>query len=330
LRELFHYTSAGGLEGIVKSQSLHAGHVRFMNDTSELLSADGYLRENLIHTVLETTFFPEAKVELNFYDMRLRLENHEPLSNQVVDEFLREVRDQLDVYTCSFCYHERPDDMGHGLLSQWRAYGNDGGYCIVFDADKLRQSLMNWSKQFDLDYFDFEKVSYLGVRGFHDISEIVSRILDLYKFHYNKIAEHKKYFEPKDTWDTVKLFDVPENAIVHSEMMKTAKRILPFLKHGSFHEENEVRVVLVPSLDGSVSNSEKTRLRVCHKLRNQTFFPYIELLKSYSSGLPITRIIVGPGQNSENRLKGLNSFLDSCDFPIGQRPSVSVSQIPFV
>lgn len=34
--ELFHYTGISGLEGIVKSQTLHATHAAFLNDAAEI------------------------------------------------------------------------------------------------------------------------------------------------------------------------------------------------------------------------------------------------------------------------------------------------------
>ena len=99
MSRLYHYTSVGGLRGIVDSGNLRATHLGFLNDLSEgrAASADEHWRRRLDET-----------------------DRHSPL------------------FIASFCRHQEPHQMKNGLLSQWRGYaGEGGGYCVVFDEEAL-------------------------------------------------------------------------------------------------------------------------------------------------------------------------------------------------
>jgi hypothetical protein len=45
----------------------------------------------------------------------------------------------VEPFIASFCSHttDQSYEQENGLLSQWRGYGNDGGFCIVFDTAAL-------------------------------------------------------------------------------------------------------------------------------------------------------------------------------------------------
>ena len=101
---LYHYTTAPGLLGILKSRQIWATHARLLNDATELEYAFGFIRQ-----VLAT--YPENSV---FARASQRLAAPKPAF------FL----------TC-FC---EDDD----LLSQWRAYtGKATGYSLGFDTEHL-------------------------------------------------------------------------------------------------------------------------------------------------------------------------------------------------
>ena len=46
--ELFHYTTLGGLEGILKSQSLWATHYQDLNDSQEMIYAKQVLKKHVV------------------------------------------------------------------------------------------------------------------------------------------------------------------------------------------------------------------------------------------------------------------------------------------
>jgi hypothetical protein len=113
-RALYHYTSAEGLLGIVRTQSLWSTHFSYLNDPSEVAHA-----HSLIQQVLSA-----------------RLESSPPpLSRELFARSLRAINPHDGMYqyfVTSFC--EAAD-----LLGQWRAYSNyGGGYAIGFDARHLQ------------------------------------------------------------------------------------------------------------------------------------------------------------------------------------------------
>ncbi len=99
MSRLYHYTSVGGLRGIIDSGNLWATHLGFLNDLSE------------------------GRAAMADDAWRARLE---------------EADRQAPLFIASFCRHQEPHQLKNGLLSQWRGYaGEGGGYCVVFDEDAL-------------------------------------------------------------------------------------------------------------------------------------------------------------------------------------------------
>ena len=43
----------------------------------------------------------------------------------------------FEPYITSFCGHLDSYDMENGLLSQWRGYGGEAGYALMFDSKQL-------------------------------------------------------------------------------------------------------------------------------------------------------------------------------------------------
>src|SRR5438128_1429876 len=106
----FHYTTAAGLEGIVREAKLRATNFSFMNDPSELQ----YGRD-LIQEVLTDR-------------LNASVGNEETFLEYVGINFTSEMLSE--VYVC--CFTKLEDD-----LSQWRAYGGSVAerYAIGFDAE---------------------------------------------------------------------------------------------------------------------------------------------------------------------------------------------------
>jgi Protein of unknown function (DUF2971) len=116
-RELYHYTAAAGVAGIVTSQCLWASNARFLNDTTELV----YAREVLRKVMADLAEAYPAESLAVFFER----------GGQLLDD----VDVMFDAYVACFC--EQAD-----LLSQWRGYpGAGGGYAIGFDTRFWRRSL---------------------------------------------------------------------------------------------------------------------------------------------------------------------------------------------
>lgn len=103
---LYHYTSAKGALGIIRSGEVWASMIHYLNDASEFALALR-LAEELIE---EGDELPER-------------------TRQTVDDFIRAVR---SVAVFVFSLSAKKD-----LLSQWRSYAPGGGYALGFSREFL-------------------------------------------------------------------------------------------------------------------------------------------------------------------------------------------------
>lgn len=116
---LYHYTDAGGLEGIFRTKTIRATEAAFLNDEAEIDHARMY-----IQNCIENNKRRDIKI-LDVDNTFLEILHNKSGSIRP------------GVFVCSFS--EERDQ-----LSQWRAYaGGQDGYSIGFPSDRLRQSAQN-------------------------------------------------------------------------------------------------------------------------------------------------------------------------------------------
>lgn len=109
---LYHYTTADGLKGIVKSKTIWASDYRFVNDATEF------------------------SYGLSFFEQAIeRARSQHPLHSDVIDVIgrFRKAIPEFSLLIASFCEHG-------DLLSQWRGYNGAIGYAVGVDADWLNQN----------------------------------------------------------------------------------------------------------------------------------------------------------------------------------------------
>ncbi len=114
---LYHYTTAGGLLGIIRKQELWATDIRYLNDSTEF-----YLGRDAFKRVVKDKLQPMDKDTL---------EKRTLLALDGLLDLPKETLKQFPIYVCSF-------SLLRNDLSQWRAYCHDGGYSIGFPTDRLR------------------------------------------------------------------------------------------------------------------------------------------------------------------------------------------------
>ena len=140
--EVMHYTGASGLYGIVTSRTLWASHTFFLNDMEEV---HGFF-DRVLPGILK------SQVERYFKDVESLPELTQAgrlLGEDLIHHYLKKMVDKCkeaecraqDHYVLSFCTTNDMWISKHGLLSQWRGYGLDGGYAIVFDSAGLESLL---------------------------------------------------------------------------------------------------------------------------------------------------------------------------------------------
>jgi hypothetical protein len=129
-------------------QTLWATHSAFLNDASELMSFKERL-PTILHRHVEAGVAGLARD--NPANLTL-IESHGGLAS-VINESTAGIVDGMykalfgdqhtppyaEPYVTAFCTAGNRDVAEHGLLSQWRAYGKQGGYAVAFDTSRLSE-----------------------------------------------------------------------------------------------------------------------------------------------------------------------------------------------
>ena len=317
-KKLYHYTTWEGLQGILETQTLWATNYKFLNDYSEII----LFRDKLISLI-----YPHVREEFEkLIKQSPHIEqkiNDEGGIGQVVQHDTEAIVDAQyhalgdEIYILSFCgQHENSKVNNNGLLSQWRGYGADGGAALILDTNKLEEMLELETKRFeysalliaDLIYSDDEQ------KFKEELSEELSIIVDIVKQFFNHAILNQK-----------------EEADMSKGYMPFVSCISRF-KHYGFSEENEVRIVALPTVidqkllqrakaDGITLVPEKERK---FRLKNGKRIPYIELFNSIDMKLPIEKIIVGPHTEKDTRATALRKKWGKANIEI------ACSDIPYV
>ncbi len=335
--ELFHYTNAKGLTGIIESQSIWATHYAYLNDYKEI-------RFFLEHRLPEHLRAVANRFLFNSNPQKGVSQSHTKQQGdrkKTIDSFTETIRDKYiktflddalaEPYIASFCTtyglenNVRDQVAEHGLLSQWRAYGREGGYAIVFDTEKFCELLKEVSKNTKNSVYSF-------------ISDVV--------YSSDPKSEHIKEFENDIRIITGYLYDNLKGGNKNIEkiyfaIMHCACRY----KHWGFKEENEVRLVVLPyplHHEQFRTNIKEDRITVSEISKN--FFlregspvPYIDLFNEAASKKvtetflsTINRIIVGPTASNieqNNRINSVKMLLKQNGI---DKPEVTASEIPLV
>jgi hypothetical protein len=134
-----------------------------------------------------------------------------------------------DHYVTAFCTASDVWVSQNGLLSQWRGYGQDGGYAIVFNTNGLSSLLENDAKH----YHDSEETLVFGDVQYDEGIEGLSFVCDEQVLdHVQRVREcfaeclrHKKPWQDYGAFDSIAV-------------------LFPLWKHRGFKEEREVRIVV--------------------------------------------------------------------------------------
>jgi len=332
--ELFHYTNAKGLIGIIESQSIWATDYRYLNDSTEIkFFLNDYLPD-FIQPIVE-----EYLNELIAQDQSTQLHiDRQGGRKKIIDSFIEETQkvnekillnDALaEPYISSFCTTSglekgvRDQVAQHGLLSQWRGYGNEVGYAIVFDKKQFCELLKEVREKMENSMYPFFADVVYSSPG-HDpkfIEEFKEDLIVIKKFFFN----HLRNIE-----DDKNL----------SEIFYSLIRCACLYKHWGFKEENEVRIVVLPH----TKNRDYTEMAVAEGItdnaiprkffsKTSAFVPYIDLFEGVTSlkkPLPIKRIIVGPTSSTQEKYRRINAVKMLIE-QHNIKADVTPSDIPFV
>ncbi len=313
--ELYHYTTEGGLSGIVESNSLHASYFADLNDA---------------HEIRELRMPFEFELARRFTPIVERLRKVKPASHAVWRSGAPQTLAQTWVnvlyktifpegsdgqkalcFTASFCSHAADQDYEreHGLLSQWRGYGGTGGYCLVFDTAQLLKLFEQEASQFLYAYTDALEVHYplddgRKLKSFVDLLGKSERIVS--------------------------------DALSGDRDFSVDDAILPFLvsatayKHRGFYEEREIRLVAMACTKFAADELKRKGLESVPvktvssaKRDGRTDRRYVSLLGKNFAALPIRRVIVGPSKDQSRNAAFAKKI-------VGPKILISKSATPFL
>lgn len=310
--EVVHYTSASGLHGIVTSNTLWASHTSFINDNEEVVGFFSRVLPMILRPVFEG-YVAESK------DLKKRVQDAYQLGVDLFDHWLKKIADAFkeaevrasDHYVASFCTTKDAWISQHGLLSQWRGYGLDGSYAIVFDRERLGALLVREGKMYHEEQLFLGDVQYRLAENINVEDKQVQK-------HIKQIMEGARaYWMTGDIGKVYPAFDC-------------ITLLSAFCKHRGFEEEQEFRIVITePSVEKGqdTENTDAKPYRKAHNhLRNGVTVPCIHLFEDQKlNTLPIQRVIVGPHPEKQQRKKAVDILLHNH----GIDAKVSVSDTPF-
>lgn len=292
--ELFHYTNAAGLAGILKDKSLWATHSSCVNDEEEIFG----FYDRILPSILRPRF-PQIS-DSDFKKIISGCKNAASLWH--------------DYYITSFATTNNKQVSENGLLSQWRAYGSDGGYALVLDTAALDDVLRKEGEA-------YPEIEFL-------MGDIQYRLND------------NRRTDDQDTDGMIESLEKAFKEFVDSGKQKGAAGLAKWLttlsllfKHEGFEEEKEVRLVLAqlgPGLESEPRLQSVKQHPVCTRNQSGEIVPYVELcvrkIDNVRQHLPIKRIIVGPHRDKHDRKRAVQLLLKQH----GLSPDiVTVSDIPY-
>ena len=211
---IYHYTSVHGASGILQSGKIWASDILYLNDSNELTKS-----KDIFNGLIKK----EYGVDINL------------ILQQTI--FSRSY--------CAFCLSK-----SHDILSQWRAYANDGkGLCLGFQKTFIANKRAEYNSEFvDCIYEDHEEfILNLIMQKKEEINELISFI-----------DRYQKNLSDFNIFSEARLPSI--QSAIDSIYIQLAR-----LKNFNFSEEKESRLIIcVPK--------EKTNKRVFYDV----IVPYVE------------------------------------------------------
>lgn len=267
---LHHYTNALGAEGIISSNVLWATATQFSNDLSEIEYA-----VSIAQAVIKETW--DGKGKLSPWEALL-VEHLVRLFNTPLHSFGQP-------FIVSFC--EDGD-----LLSQWRAYGQASGFSLAFRPlchnDEVKLMCKHGFRTM------VKRVLYNPSKQRARLRFLLRRLIKLvngFPFRMTSVRGADAHVE----LSLLLVLEMTDWAIV--------------VKHQSFSEEKEWRVVTYPSaatLSGiNPKNYEGVSIRATSKL----LLPYIILEPLPGKRLPLIGVRCGPSPLQEQSARAMSILL---------------------
>jgi hypothetical protein len=261
----YHYSDTRGFQGIVTSRELWLHDAYFSND------------------------YTEHRLVLEKAVSRLKDLAKGPRDSRFCEKLEASLRGvSIHPYVC--CFSSEPD-----LLSQWRAYSDDGaGFAIGFSAAGIeRLCVSHLNRQTPIS---FQPVEYDPCKQEVQLKELLAKGL----------ARHLQRF-PGEGADY--RYEGLEIATAHSEVWSLAA----ICKNRGFCEEKEHRLVVMPKAKGFPPPPIDTS-DMCFRVRGQYLVPYFPI--SFEAE-DIIEIRLGPKNHEREVRDAIEVFLWKNGFDVG-------------
>jgi len=302
---LFHYTTASGLIGILNANELWSTAYYCANDESELTAGEG---------VLSPIFRSNTYQLIEAKDPRVRTFSQRGVDiRDYAEGFEQQVTAMawslMCLYMTCFCKPASKEDFTHGLLSQWRGYGTDGGYALQFSRKKLLAAMAGANDPqgaiYELKDVFYDRDNALKPK----VLSHTDKFVQAYSNYLDELAEPIDF--KKTTWRS------PLQGLTGGPL----ECLLDYLvqtKNTHFREERECRLSVLQTLgDGALGVNYFNRAGIV--------VPYVKTPRAFDVLSCIDWIVVGPAPRMTTRFKSVNHLVRQRGLQIKVRPS----HIPF-
>jgi hypothetical protein len=294
---IYHYTNVAGLMGILQGKCLWASAAYYLNDASEVEYGCGLVVEAVGRWLRINEDIKSFAVDV-LRGLRTIFSNR---------TFL--IANTTMIYVACFC-------RNGNLLSQWRAYGQAGGYALGFEVDNA------WS---EMD---------LRVPGPFWSSRLARVIYSQESQSHRIDALLRQMFEPIRDYppDDNSLLGVDRQELLADVVHWIAESLLDEVatfKNPAFEEESEWRLIIRPNWNPSKEERPKANEpSPDFKFRQSrgSLVPYLEL-RATNGNIPLRLIRYGPSL-VKNRVEGpLEMLLQESGF---KGVTVTGSELPVI
>jgi hypothetical protein len=212
----------------------------------------------------------------------------------------------LCVYITCFCRPSTKEEFHHGLLSQWRGYGEDGGYAIQFSRTKLKNIVDQINSSIDTTC-DLLNVHYTVENPYKaELMKYADAFINAYSEHLDEII---KIGLDRPTLKS------PASGLTGGPL-EALLNYLVNTKNQHFHEEKECRLSFF-----NLTKAESSALPVKYFNRHGLLVPYTRTPPKFSLNDCIDWVIVGPSHRIEQRFTSLKQMVKNMGLNIEVRPS---------
>jgi hypothetical protein len=281
---LFHYTTARGLIGILSAGRIWSTAYHCANDESELAAGRGALTplfRKFTHKLIESddprvmTFGARGVDVMSYAD---------GFESQMISTALS----LTNTFITCFCKASTKEDFTHGLLSQWRGYGVDGGYALQFNRQKLENAVKPLASVYGYDLHDVHYSATNPLRA--EMLAHADAYVNAYSSFIDELAKPLD-FSAKTTRSPI--------AGLAGGPIEDLLNYLIHTKNQHFGEERECRLSVLQA-STSISGS----LPIWYFDRAGLVVPYIQSPTPEFNVLDcIDWIVVGPGPRMASRFK---------------------------